>query len=216
VLVLVVPNHVVSAPGPYYSPLQLLFVSVACLVLYGAFLFIQTHWHRDYFLPETDDATAPAVAPPTWRMAWISFALLVVALVSVVLLAKGLAPAIEGVVRVVGAPMAIVGVIIAAIVLLPETAAALRAAARNRLQSSINLALGSVVACIGLSVPVLAVVSFAIGVPLQLGISGGASVLMALGFAVAIITYGTGRTTLLAGIVHLVLLATYIFTIFAP
>ena len=120
------------------------------------------------------------------------------------------------VVAVVGAPAAIVGVIIAAIVLLPETAAALRAAARNRLQSSINLALGSVVACIGLSVPALAVVSFWIGLPLQLGISPGASVLMALGFAVAIVTYGTGRTTLLAGIVHLVLLATYVFSVFAP
>lgn len=215
ILVLVVPNHVVSAPGPYYSPLQLVFVSVACLVLYGAFLFIQTHWHRDYFLPDTDDAAA-AVMPPTRRMAWTSFGMLLVALLSVVLLAKGLAPSIEGVVAVVGAPAAIVGVIIAAIVLLPETAAALRAAARNRLQSSINLALGSVVACIGLSVPALAVVSFWIGLPLQLGISPGASVLMALGFAVAIVTYGTGRTTLLAGIVHLVLLATYVFSVFAP
>lgn len=214
ILVLVVPNHVVSAPGPYYTPLQLGFVSLACLVLYGAFLFIQTHWHRDYFLPEAGEA--PVLARPTARMAWMSFGLLVVALLSVVLLAKGLAPAIEGVVRVVGAPVAIVGVIIAAIVLLPETAAALRAASRNRLQSSINLALGSVVASIGLSVPVLAVVSFWTGLPLQLGISGGASVLMALGFAVAMVTYGTGRTTLLAGIVHLVLLATYIFTVFAP
>jgi len=96
------------------------------------------------------------------------------------------------------------------------TAAAVRAAARNRLQASINLALGSAVASIGLAVPAVALVSSWIGQPLELGISAGASVLMALGFVVAIITYGTGRTNLLSGIVHLVLLATYVFTVFAP
>ena len=110
----------------------------------------------------------------------------------------------------------IVGVIVATIVLLPETAAAIRAAARRQLQASINLALGSAVASIGLSVPVVAIASFWIGQPLELGISAGATVLMALGFVVAIITYGTGRTNLLSGIVHLMLLATYVFTVFAP
>ncbi|MBV8705092.1 MAG: ionic transporter y4hA, partial [Acetobacteraceae bacterium] len=78
------------------------------------------------------------------------------------------------------------------------------------------LALGSAVACIGLSVPTIALVSSWIGQPLELGISAGSTVLMVLGFVVAIITYGTGRTNLLSGIVHLVLLATYVFTIFAP
>ena len=132
------------------------------------------------------------------------------------LLAKSLAPAVEAGVRAAGAPLAIVGVIIATIVLLPETAAAIRAAPRRQLQASINLALGSAVASIGLSVPVVAIASFCIGQPLELGISAGATVLMALGFIVAIITYGTGRTNLLSGIVHLVLLATYVFTVFTP
>ena len=145
-----------------------------------------------------------------------SLGLLLIALLSVVLLAKSLAPALEAGVAAAGAPLAIAGVIIAAIVLLPETAAAVRAAARNRLQASINLALGSAVASIGLAVPAVALVSFWAGLPLDLGISSGASVLMALGFVVAIITYGTGRTNLLSGIVHLVLLATYVFTVFAP
>jgi Ca2+:H+ antiporter len=99
---------------------------------------------------------------------------------------------------------------------LPETAAAIRAAARGQLQASINLALGSAVASIGLTVPVVALVSFWLERPLELGIASSASVLMALGFVVAIITYGTGRTNLLSGIVHLVLLATYIFAVFAP
>ena len=215
ILVLVLPNHLVTAPGPYYSPLQLGFVSVGCLLLYVAFLFIQTNWHRAYFLPIGDTELLDEARPST-KLALASFALLVLALLSVVLLAKSLAPALEQGVEAAGAPQAIAGIIVAAIVLLPETSAAVRAAARNRLQASINLALGSAVACIGLTVPAVAAVSFWIGQPLELGISRGATTLMALGFAVAIVTYGTGRTNLLSGIVHLTLLATYIFTVFVP
>jgi Ca2+:H+ antiporter len=214
-LVLIVPNYVVSSPGPTYTPLQLTFVSVACLCLYLAFLFIQTNWHRDFFLPVGNAATAMH-GRPTARLALTSFGLMVVALFSVVVLAKSLAPALQEGIEAAGAPLALAGVVVAAIVLLPETTAAVRAAARNRLQSSINLALGSAVACIGLTVPSVAVVSWWIGQPLVLGVSEGASVLMALGFTVAIITYGTGRTNLLSGVVHLVLLAAYIFSIFAP
>jgi Ca2+:H+ antiporter len=214
-LVLVVPNFVISAPEAYYTPLQLAFVAIACLALYGAFLFIQTNWHRDFFLPAGDDEQAER-PKPTGRMALASFVLMCVALFAVVALAKSLSPALEAAVAAAGAPLAIVGVIVAAIVLLPETAAAVRAAAANRLQSSINLALGSAVACIGLTVPTIAAVSWWIGQPLELGISLGGTVLMGLGFLVSIITYGTGRTNLLSGIVHLVLLAAYIFYIFAP
>jgi Ca2+:H+ antiporter len=214
-LVMVLPNHLVSAPGPYYSPLQLAFVSAACLVLYLAFLFIQTGWHRAYFLPAEAYDTRER-ARPSGRITLASLGMLFVALLSVVLLAKSLAPALEAGVQTIGAPSAIAGVVIAAIVLLPETAAAIRAAARGQLQASINLALGSAVASIGLTVPVVALVSFWLGRPLELGISSSATVLMALGFVVAIITYGTGRTNLLSGIVHLVLLATYIFAVFAP
>ena len=212
-LVLVVPNFVVSAPETYYSPLQLTFVSVACIALYGAFLFIQTNWHKDYFLSGGADA---ALVPPTGRIALASFGLMCLSLFSVVVLAKSLSPALQEGVGAAGAPLAIVGVIVAAIVLLPETTAAVRAAAANRLQSSLNLALGSAVACIGLTVPTVAVVSWWIGQPLQLGISPGATVLMGLGFLVAMITYGTGRTNVLSGIVHLVLFAAYVFYIFAP
>jgi Ca2+:H+ antiporter len=215
VLVLVLPNYLVSVPGPFYSPIQLYFVSAACLGLYIAFLFIQTNWHRAFFLPLNENNTAEH-ARPSGRLILVSLCLLPMALLSVVLLAKSLAPALEAGVGAAGAPLAIVGIIIALIVLLPETAAAVRAATRNQLQSSINLALGSAVACIGLTVPAVAVVSSWIGQPLELGISAGASVLMALGFVIAMITYGTGRTNLLSGIVHLVLLAAYIFTVFAP
>lgn len=214
-LVLVLPNHVLSTEGPYLTTAQLIFISGACLALYLAFLFIQTNWHRDYFLPVGDGPSA-GHARPAGRIAAGSAVLLIVALTSVVLLAKALAPALEEGVAAVGAPTAVVGVIVAAIVLMPESAAAIRAAAHNRLQSSINLVLGSAVACIGLTVPAVAAVSFMIGQPLALGISAGQTTLLALSFAVAIITYGTGRTNLLCGIVHLVLAATYVFTVFAP
>ncbi|HUC68172.1 MAG TPA: hypothetical protein VMA53_22345 [Stellaceae bacterium] len=215
VLVLILPNYLVSAPGPFYSGRQLAFVSAVCLGLYVAFLFIQTNWHRAYFLPVGEENMAGHERPTGW-IAIASLVLLLLALLSVVLLAESLAHALEAGVEAVGAPPAMVGVIIGAIVLLPEGAAAVRSAARNRLQASINLTLGSGVTSIGLTVPAVALISFRIGQPLELGIPAGASVLMALGFIVAIITYGTGRTNLLSGIVHLVLLATYVFTLFAP
>ncbi|MEN9500400.1 MAG: hypothetical protein RIS83_2220 [Pseudomonadota bacterium] len=215
VLVLIVPNHVVSAPGPYYSTAQLAFVSLVCIALYLAFLFVQTNRHRDYFLP-IEDHPGEAPAPPGGRLAALSFLLMCVSLLSVVMLAKCLAPALEDGVAALGAPEAIVGVIVAAIVLLPESGAALRAAAHNRMQSAINLALGSGVASICLTVPAVAVVTAWHGQPLALGISEGHSVLLALGFGVAILTFGTGRTNILSGIVHLVLAATFVFTIFAP
>lgn len=217
ILVLVMPNYVLSAPGAEYSELQLVFVSVVCLVLYAAFLFIQTGWHRAYFLPigEDDDDQTPQERPSP-RIALASFGLLLVTLLSVVVLAKGLTPALEGALAAVHAPVGVIGIVIAAIVLMPEAVAALRAAARNRLQSSLNLALGSGVASIGLTVPTVALVSVVIDQPLELGISTSNSVLMALGVLVAVITYGTGRTNVLSGLVHLVLLAAYLFLTFVP
>src|ERR1700746_1922290 len=107
-LVMVVPNHLVSAPGPYYSPLQLAFVSAVCLGLYTAFLFIQTGWHRAYFLP-IDEGGAVAHARPSGRIALASLGMLFVALLSVVLLAKRLAPMLETGVQAGGTPLAIVG-----------------------------------------------------------------------------------------------------------
>lgn len=215
VLVLVAPNFMISAPGPYYTPFQLAFVSLTCLGLYLAFLFIQTNWHRDFFLPVGDAADA-AQQRPGPRLAMASFALLLVALFAVVVLAKALAPALAEGIAAMDAPLALNGIVVAAIVLMPESIAALRAAAGNRLQSSLNLALGSAVASIALTVPAVALVAWWIGQPLALGISPGATVVMLLGFMVTVITYGTGRTNLLSGVVHLVLLATFIVSVFAP
>lgn len=214
-VVLVLPNYSSSTSGPSYTPLQLSFVSLVCFALYIAFVLVQTVRHSEYFTPAGMEPV-PAHARPAARLAWVAFALLLAALTAVVLLAKALAPHIQAGVAALGAPAAITGVIVAAIVLLPESVAAVRAAAENRLQTSINLALGSGVASIGLTIPTVAAVSWWLGQPLTLGVDAGGAVLLALAFLTAMITYGTGRTNLLPGVVHLILFAVWIFLIFAP
>jgi Ca2+:H+ antiporter len=149
-------------------------------------------------------------------MAWQALGLLVVALVAVVLLAKSFTPFIQAGALAIGAPEAVVGVVVAAIVLLPEAMAAVRLALADRLQGSINLALGSGVASIGLTIPAVAAVSWWTGVPLELGVSTGGAVLLGLSFMMALITYGTGRASLLSGVVHIVLFLVWLFLLFAP
>ena len=218
VLSLVLPNYTSSVAGPFYSTSQLVFVAVVSLILYGTFVVIQTVRHRDYFLPEGQGAL-PADAhaePPTVQQSWIAFGLLVVALVSVVLLAKDLAPTLEQGVIAAGLPLAIVGVFIAGLVLAPESLAAVKAARRNRLQTSLNLAMGSALATIGLTIPTVAMVSIFLGLPLSLGIGPKELTLLILSFIVAILSLGTGRTTVLQGVVHLVIFAAYLFITIVP
>ncbi len=217
VLTLILPNYTVSDPGPIYIPSQLAFIALVSLVLYGTFVFVQAVRHRDYFLPaealDNEEVHAPA---PTARAASLSALLLLACLGAVVLLAKVLAPAIENGVAAVGAPKALVGVIIAGVVLLPEGLAALRAARVDRLQTSLNLALGSALASIGLTIPAVAVVSLATGLTLTLGIDTKSSVLLLLSLFVTSLSLGTGRTTVLQGTVLLVIFAVYLFTTIVP
>jgi Ca2+:H+ antiporter len=215
VLTLVLPNYTTSIAGPVYTSSQLAFVAVVSLVLYGTFVLVQTVRHRDYFLPAQADSESHA-APPSGRTAAVSGVLLVIGLVAVVLLAKGLAPTIEAAVAHAGAPKAVVGIIIAMVVLLPEGLAAFRAAQANRLQTSLNLALGSALASIGLTIPAVAIVSLATGWTLTLGLDLKSVVLLLLSLFVTSLSLSTGRTTVLQGTVHLVLLATYLFTTVVP
>ena len=217
VLVLVLPVFTTSAPGPRYSTAQLAFAALASLSLWAVFVFVQTVRHRDYFLPSEAAADESVhAAPPTLRQAWVSFALLVVSLVAVVGLAKTLSPAIEAAVDAVGAPQAVIGVAIAALVLLPEAFAAVRAALADRLQTSMNLALGSALACIGLTIPAVALASVLLDLPLVLGLDAKDCVLLALAFVVSTITLGTGRTHLMQGAVHLVIFAAFLFLTLVP
>ncbi|MBB4845527.1 Ca2+:H+ antiporter [Paucibacter oligotrophus] len=216
VLTLVLPSFTTSSPGPTFSNAQLAFAGAASLLLYGVFVFVQTVRHRDYFLP-ADGADGDAHAPPpSTPVALLSLVLLMTCLVGVVGLAKLLAPAIEAGVRQAGAPLAVVGVIIALLVLLPETLAAVRAARANRLQTSLNLALGSGIASIGLTVPAVGVLSFFLPQALVLGLSPTHMILLLLTFGVGTLTLGTGRATVLHGAVHLVLFAVFLFLAVVP
>lgn len=209
-LTLVLPNYTTSAPGPVYSRSQLIFAGVVSLVLYSTFVFAQTVRHREYFLTEDEGNHEPHASPPPRGTALASAGLLLACLLSVVGLAKALAPTVEAGVEQMGAPKAVVGIVIAALVLLPEALAALRAARADRLQTSLNLALGSALASIGLTIPAVAAVSIGFGLPLTLGLGPKEEVLLALTLLVGVMTLGTGRTTVLQGVVHLVILAAFL------
>jgi Ca2+:H+ antiporter len=217
ILSLVLPNYVMSRPGPEFAPSQLIFLAIVSLVLYGTFVMVQTVRHRDYFLPEEEPPSHDTHAePPDNTATWVAFGILLVALVAVVFLAKALAPTVEDAVKAAGLPLAVVGIVIAAVVLAAESLAALNAARRNRIQTSLNLALGSALATIGLTIPAVAVISLMLDIPLSLGIDPKGMALLGLSLFIATLTLGTGRTTVLQGTVHLVILATYLFMTIVP
>lgn len=204
--VLVLPNFV-SAGGPQqFSPVQLLVVSAVLLVLYAVFVFIQTIKHRDYFMDvpvEGQDPDEAPLEPPAPKVTLVSAVMLPASLLVVILLAKVLSHPLETLVAAAGLPQAVVGVVIATLVLLPEGIASVRAALLNRLQNSVNLVLGSALASIGMTIPVVAAVAVLTGRKLTLGLSPATTVLLLLTLFVSTITLGTGRTTVLQGMVHL-------------
>ena len=214
---LVLPDFTTTSGVGTYSGWQLAFTAVVSIALWAVFVFIQTVRHRDYFLPGRDAAN-PEVhgPPPTNREAWASFGLLLVSLVAVVGLAKVLSPAMEHVIEAVGAPKAVIGIVIAMLVLLPETMAAVRAARADRLQTSMNLAIGSALASIGLTIPVVAVTAGFLDLNLILGLEPKDLVMLALTFLVSAVTLGTGRTHVMQGAVHLVIFAAFLFLAFVP
>jgi Ca2+:H+ antiporter len=218
-LSLVLPTFTTSRAGPEFSPAQLAFAAVASIALYGLFVVVQTVRHRDYFLPVDGDPDPEEEAhaePPSDRAALQSLGLLVVALVAVVGLAKIESPAIEDAVAAVGAPPSAVGVVIALLVLLPETLAAVRNARRDRVQTSFNLALGSAMASIGLTIPAIAVATIWLEGPLVLGLGATQMVLLAITVVVGSLTVLPGRATLMEGGVHLVLFAAFLFLAVNP
>lgn len=217
VLTLVLPNYTTSTVGPSYSASQLIFVAVVSLVLYGTFVMVQTVRHRDYFLPpEAETNKEVHAAPPTTAATTLSIVLLLLALGAVVLLAKMLASTIERMVLSLGAPESLVGIIVASVILLPEGMAAVRAVRKNRLQTSMNLALGSALASIGLTIPGVAIVSIMTDLPVSLGIDTKSMVLLMLSLFTIMLSFGTGRTTILQGVVLLMIFAVYLFTTIVP
>ena len=245
VLTLILPNYTLTTPGPAYSESQLVFVAIVTLLLYGTFIFVQNFKHKTDFLddgggePEVGRGEGGAGSPtdvqvsgeedhaaageeddhathPTNAQAVGSLVLLLVCLCAVVLIAKKLSPSLESGVSAMGAPKSLVGVIIALIVLLPEGLAAFKAARANKLQKALNLSLGSALASIGLTIPSVAVVSLLTGLPLSLGIDAKSTVLFLLSLLVMAFSLSTGRTTVLQGVVLLILFAVYLFTTIVP
>jgi Ca2+:H+ antiporter len=222
VLTLVLPTFTTGTDDSSFTTAQLVFVALASLALYGLFVVTQTVAHRDFFLPvnkaggvltESEDAHAER---PSSRATLTSLGLLLLALVAVVGLAKVESPAIEAGVAAVGFPPSFVGVVIALLILLPEGIAASKAAARNRIQTSLNLAMGSAMASIGLTIPAIAVASFFADGVLLLGLGSAQIVLLALTIVAAVLTVLPGRTTRLQGGVHLVIFAAFIVLSVSP
>ena len=217
--ILVMPVVTVSTPGPDFTKSQLAFAGIASFALYIAFLFFQTITHRDYYLPKSQehktDSNTHAIKPSNLKTA-VSCCLLLVSLVTVVGLAELLSPVIESAVNAAGAPKTIVGIAIALLVLMPEGYAAVRAARANRLQSSLNLALGSALASIGLTIPTVAAIAIFFNLQLSLGISSLNMVLMYLSFFIGALTLAIGRTTMLQGVVHLIIFFEYLFLSLVP
>lgn len=214
-ITLILPNYTLTAPGPLYSALQLAFVSIITLILYGLFLYTQTMLHRDYFVSSDDDGDDIGI-PASNRVLTISAILLVVSLVAVVLLAKSFSVVVDAGAAAIGAPPAFAGIVVALLVLLPESVAAISAARHNQLQKSINLSLGSALATISLTVPAVALVAWLLDKPLVLGLAPREMVLLVMTFAISMLTFATGVTNILFGMVHLLVFAVFLLVVFVP
>src|SRR6266478_1612169 len=214
-ITLIMPNYTLTTPGPVYSAAQLGFVSVVTLILYGVFLYTQTVRHQDYFVGEAAGVANKGMHTSN-RMLVVSIALLLVSLLAVVLLAKKFSLVVDVGTALIGAPPAFAGILVALLILLPEGVAAIAAARKNDLQKSINLALGSSLATIGLTIPAVAVATYALDRQLVLGLNLQEMVLLVLTFILSMLTFGTGRTNILFGLVHMVVFAVFIFMVFVP
>jgi Ca2+:H+ antiporter len=214
-ITLILPDFTLTTPGPIYSKAQLGFVSVVTIILYAVFLYTQTIRHRDYFIIESDGAGGD-VAHSSNRTLLLSIVLLLVSLLAVVLLAKKFSLVVDAGAAAIGAPPAFAGILVALLILLPESVAAIAAARKNDLQKSINLALGSSLATIGLTIPAVAAVAYALDKALVLGLEFREVVLLVMTLILSMLTFGTGRTNILFGLVHIVVFAIFVFMVFVP
>jgi Ca2+:H+ antiporter len=219
-LSLVLPSVTVSSPGPTFTTFQLFFAAIVSLTIYLTFVAVQTVRHRDYFLPPVrEDHTIPIeehVDPPSKTQALQSVMGLLISLVAVVGLAKVTSPLIQGFVNNRGLPQMMVAISIAIVVLLPESISAIKAARYGRTQTSLNLAYGSALASIGLTIPVIAVISIFSSFEFNLGLNLAEVVLLALTFVASILTVVSGRATLLQSVIHLSIFGSFIMFAATP
>ncbi|UZU00174.1 ionic transporter y4hA [Chryseobacterium fluminis] len=219
VFVLILPNYTVSHGGGEYTSFQLLFIAVTCLFLYLGFTMVQTIRHRSFFRFPQKDSTAhnnETEIKVTGKSSYISGFMLLVSLGVVVMMAKLLSKDVEYLVVAVGAPRSVVGIIIAGIVLLPEALAAVRAARNDEIQTSLNLAFGSALASIGLSIPAIAIISVISGIRMTLGIDIKSTVLLGLSLFIITVSLATGKTNIMQGVVLVGIFLIYLFTSIVP
>src|SRR5215475_9442553 len=216
ILTLVLPNYTATAIGPYFSNTQLIFFSIITAILYTAFLFIQTYRHTNYFRADSGASDEDHHVYPSNTAVVVSVITLLVALCGVILTAKKFAIILEIGLSSMGAPQAVAGIIIAIVVLAPESITDVRAALGNELQKSLNLALGSSLETIGLTIPAVAITNVFIGKQIEIGLSERDTLLLALTLFLSLLTFGSGRTNILAGLVHLIVFATFLFLVFIP
>ena len=219
-LTLVLPSVTTSTPGPTFNKIQLFFAAVISLGIYLTFVAVQTVRHRDYFLPppREDDTIAEEshVEPPTGQQAALSFIFLIMSLIAVVGLAKVTSPLVQGFVDERGLPQMMVAISIALVVLLPESISAIKSARYGRTQTSLNLAYGSALASIGLTIPVIALISLFSQYQFNLGLNSTEIVLLTLTFLASILTVVPGRATLLQSVIHLSIFCAFIMFAATP
>jgi Ca2+:H+ antiporter len=214
-ITLVMPDYTLTTPGPVYSAAQLAFVSLVTILLYGVFLYTQTIRHRDYFVRDVTELAVDLEAVSITILG-LDLALLLISLLGVILLSKKFSLVVDAATAAIGAPPAFAGVVVALLILLPESVAAFAAARNNDLQKSINLALGSSLATIGLTIPAVAAAAYTLDKKLVLGLNGQNTALLLLTFVLSMLTFGTGRTNMLFGLVHMVVFAVFVFMVFVP
>lgn len=213
---MIIPTFTNSQTGPYYTEKQLLFEIFACLVIYAAFISAQTNRHREYFISDDSDKSESEEHSISNSSLVISIVFLLISLTIVVLLAKSLSPPIEQLIVSNGLPKSLVGIIIAAVILLPEGIAAVSAARNNRLQTSLNLALGSAIASIGLTIPAVSIASYIYDFPLILGLDILPIILMVISIFTVMLSLIGGRSNSVYGVVLLVNLIAYVFLTINP
>ena len=218
-LAFVLPTYTTSTPGPNYTVEQLRGAAVACLALYLTYVYAQTVRHKNMFLEpifnQAEEDSHAHIKPSNKRTFFSAIAMLI-SLTAVVLIAKKLAPQIEEGVHAMGAPHAVVGILIACLVLLPESFTAIRQAMDNKMQNSFNLALGSGLASVGLTIPVVAVLSVVFDITLTLGLDAKSLIFLMLTFILSIMTISMGRATFAQGVMHIVVFLAYIRLSISP
>jgi Ca2+:H+ antiporter len=215
ILVLILPNFTMTTPGPTLSPAQETFVAMISVGLYAIFLVVQTIRHRAYFtLGDPDDGGAHAMGQGSARHPATHAMLLAVYMALLVFLAEQLAHPVDALIDALHAPAALGGCVIALLVVTPEAMSAVRAAAANHLQRSMNIFLGSVLATISLTIPAMLMLGRFEGTKIVLGLQDVSAVMLVLTLGVSVVTFSSPRTNVLQGAVHLVLFGTYVLLLF--